>query len=83
MTDNGMKSIYQKRTRIGDNVLKALIYMAAGLAIALLVGIFIYGAKFSQGNLWYSGKYCQHALYHCDYTYYRGADRNRFRYLPE
>lgn len=27
MTDNGMKSIYQKRTRIGDNVLKALIYL--------------------------------------------------------
>ena len=42
MTDNGMKSIYQKRTRIGDNVLKALIYMAAGLAIALLVGIMGY-----------------------------------------
>ncbi|MFQ8842171.1 MAG: hypothetical protein ACLR8P_15940 [Clostridium fessum] len=39
MTDNGMKSIYQKRTRIGDNVLKALIYLAAGVAIALLVGI--------------------------------------------
>lgn len=42
MTDNGMKSIYQKRTRIGDNILKALIYMAAGLAIALLVGIMGY-----------------------------------------
>lgn len=42
MTDNGMKSIYQKRTRIGDNVLKALIYMAAGLAIVLLVGIMGY-----------------------------------------
>ena len=42
MTDNGMKSIYQKRTRIGDNVLKALIYMAAGLAIILLVGIMGY-----------------------------------------
>lgn len=42
MTDNGMKSIYQKRTRIGDNVLKALIYLAAGLAIALLVGIMGY-----------------------------------------
>ena len=39
MTDNRMKSIYQKRTRIGDNVLKALIYLAAGVAIALLVGI--------------------------------------------
>ena len=39
MTDNRMKSIYQKRTRIGDNILKALIYLAAGVAIALLVGI--------------------------------------------
>ena len=37
-----MKSIYQKRTRIGDNVLKALIYLAAGVAIALLVGIMGY-----------------------------------------
>ena len=35
MTDNSMKSIYQKRTRIGDNILKAL-------AIALLVGIMGY-----------------------------------------
>lgn len=42
MTDNGMKSIYQKRTRIGDNVLKALIYLAAGVAITLLVGIMGY-----------------------------------------
>lgn len=42
MTDNGMKSIYQKRTRIGDNVLKALIYLAAGVATALLVGIMGY-----------------------------------------
>ena len=42
MTDNGMKSIYQKCTRIGDNVLKALIYLAAGVAIALLVGIMGY-----------------------------------------
>ena len=42
MTDNGMKSIYQKRTRIGDNILKALIYLAAGVAIALLVGIMGY-----------------------------------------
>lgn len=42
MTDNGMKSIYQKRTRIGDNVLKALIYLATGVAIALLVGIMGY-----------------------------------------
>lgn len=42
MTDNGMKSIYQKRTRIGDNVLKALIYLASGVAIALLVGIMGY-----------------------------------------
>ena len=42
MTDNRMKSIYQKRTRIGDNVLKALIYLAAGVAIALLVGIMGY-----------------------------------------
>ena len=42
MTDNGMKSIYQKRTRIGDNVLKVLIYLAAGVAIALLVGIMGY-----------------------------------------
>lgn len=39
MTDNRMKSIYQKRTRIGDNILKVLIYLAAGVAIALLVGI--------------------------------------------
>ena len=42
MTDNGMKSIYQKRIRPWDNVLKALIYLAAGLAIALLVGIMGY-----------------------------------------
>ena len=34
MTDNRMKSIYQKRTRIGDNILKVLIYLAAGVAIA-------------------------------------------------
>ena len=42
MTDNSMKSIYQKRTRIGDNILKALIYLAADVAIALLVGIMGY-----------------------------------------
>ena len=42
MTDNSMKSIYQKRTRIGDNILKVLIYRAAGVAIALLVGIMGY-----------------------------------------
>lgn len=42
MTDNGMKSIYQKRTCIGDNILKVLIYLAAGVAIALLVGIMGY-----------------------------------------
>ena len=42
MTDNRMKSIYQKRTRIGDNTLKVLIYLAAGVAIALLVGIMGY-----------------------------------------
>lgn len=42
MTDNSMKSIYQKRTRIGDNILKMLIYLAAGVAIALLVGIMGY-----------------------------------------
>ena len=42
MTDNRLKSIYQKRTRIGDNILKALIYLAAGVAIALLVGIMGY-----------------------------------------
>lgn len=42
MTDNRMKSIYQKRTRIGDNILKVLIYLAAGVAIALLVGIMGY-----------------------------------------
>lgn len=42
MTDNSMKSIYQKRTRIGDNILKALIYLATGVAIALLVGIMGY-----------------------------------------
>ena len=42
MTDNSMKSIYQKRTRIGDNILKLLIYLAAGVAIALLVGIMGY-----------------------------------------
>ena len=42
MTDNSMKSIYQKRTRIGDNILKALIYLTAGVAIALLVGIMGY-----------------------------------------
>ena len=42
MTDNSMKSIYQKRTRIGVNILKVLIYLAAGVAIALLVGIMGY-----------------------------------------
>ena len=42
MTANRMKSIYQKRTRIGDNILKVLIYLAAGVAIALLVGIMGY-----------------------------------------
>lgn len=42
MTDNSMKSIYQKRTRIGDNILKVLIYLAAGVVIALLVGIMGY-----------------------------------------
>ena len=42
MTDNRIKSIYQKRTRIGDNILKVLIYLAAGVAIALLVGIMGY-----------------------------------------
>ena len=42
MTDNSMKSIYQKRTRIGDNILKVLIYLTAGVAIALLVGIMGY-----------------------------------------
>lgn len=42
MTDNRMKSIYQKRTRIGDNILKVLIYLAASVAIALLVGIMGY-----------------------------------------
>lgn len=42
MTGNRMKSIYQKRTRIGDNILKVLIYLAAGVAIALLVGIMGY-----------------------------------------
>lgn len=42
MTDNSMKSIYRKRTRIGDNILKVLIYLAAGVAIALLVGIMGY-----------------------------------------
>lgn len=42
MTDNRMKSICQKRTRIGDNILKVLIYLAVGVAIALLVGIMGY-----------------------------------------
>ena len=42
MTDKSMKSICQKRTRIGDNILKVLIYLAAGVAIALLVGIMGY-----------------------------------------
>ena len=42
MTDNSMKGIDQKRTRIGDNILKVLIYLAAGVAIALLVGIMGY-----------------------------------------
>lgn len=42
MTDNGMKSIYQKRVRPVDDILKALIYLAAALAIALLVGIMGY-----------------------------------------
>ena len=42
MTDKRMKSICQKRTRIGDNILKVLIYLAAGVAIALLVGIMGY-----------------------------------------
>lgn len=42
MTDNGTKSIYQKRVRPVDDILKALIYLAAALAIALLVGIMGY-----------------------------------------
>lgn len=40
MTDKG--SIYQKKNRIGDNVLLSLIYLAAFLAIALLAGIMGY-----------------------------------------
>ena len=42
MADNGIKSIYQKRVRPVDNILKALIYLAAAMAIALLVGIMGY-----------------------------------------
>ena len=106
MTDNRMKSICQKRTRIGDNILKVLIYLAAGVAIALLVGImgyvFVRGLpqvswqllstvqsslkhcfQCGQGNLWYSGKYHQHDLYHCNYPYHCSADRNRLRHLSE
>ncbi len=41
-TENGMKSIYQKRVRPVDDILKALIYLAAALSIALLVGIMGY-----------------------------------------
>lgn len=42
MADNGIKSIYQKRVRPVDNILKAFIYLAAAMAIALLVGIMGY-----------------------------------------
>ncbi len=42
MTDNKMTSIYDKRVRPMDNVLKALIYLSAAFAIALLVGIMGY-----------------------------------------
>ncbi len=94
-----MKSIYQKRTRIGDNILKVLIYLAAGVAIALLVGImgyvFVRGLpqvswqllstvqSSLKGHLWYSGKYHQHDLHHCNYPYHCSADRNRLRHLSE
>ena len=37
-----MRLPFLKRTRIGDNILKVLIYLAAGVAIALLVGIMGY-----------------------------------------
>ena len=93
MTDNRMKSICQKRTRIGDNILKVLIYLAAGVAIALLVGImgyvFVRGLPqvswqlLSTVHLWNSGKYHQHDLYHCNYPYHCSADRNRLRHLSE
>ena len=53
MTDNRMKSIYQKRTRTGANILKVLIYLAAVVAIALLVGImgFVFLRGLSQVSL--------------------------------
>ena len=40
MTDAG--SIYNKRIRTSDQILRGLIYLAAGIAIALLVGIMGY-----------------------------------------
>lgn len=40
MTDKG--SIYQKKSRLGDSMLLSLIYLAAFLAIALLLGIMGY-----------------------------------------
>ena len=42
MTELGEKSIYQKRVRKSDQLLKGLIYLAAVLSIALLVGIMAY-----------------------------------------
>lgn len=99
MTDNSMKSIYQKRTRIGDNILKVLIYLAAGVAIALLawhhgvcvcarpaagfLAASVHGAELPQGHLSVFWKYHQHDLHHCNYPYHCSADRNRLRHLSE
>ena len=99
MTDNRMKSIYQKRTRIGDNILKVLIYLAAGVAIALLVGImgyvFVRGLpqvswqllstvqSSLKGTFGILGNIINTNLHHCNYPYHCSADRNRLRHLSE
>ena len=35
-------SIYNKKVRISDQILKGLIYLAAAIAIAILAGIMVY-----------------------------------------
>ena len=62
MTDNRMKSIYQKRTRIGDNILKVLIYLAAGVAIALLVALTAVDEDFALAILGTKGKWYDHTV---------------------
>ena len=88
MTDNRMKSIYQKRTRIGDNILKVLIYLAAGVAIALLVGIM--GYVFVRGLPQVSWQLLSTVQSSLKGTFgilgniiNTSADRNRLRHLSE